>query len=265
MMWIRTILVLVAFATVAVPVPAQGLFSSRKPPANPDQHVQQLVITAQTASESSKRVNAVAELRDYSTTTYPQIVPTLVHILRNDKSVAVRIEAAHCLGRIRPLTKMAGDALAEAVQKDSALRVRWQARTSLTLFNVAGLNPNNHEPGENVPLTANGSSKDVPVTNSGGPILVPQPGATVIVPGGATPAGPSEYSLPLPKGPSHPVEIEPLPNPGFPVPVETVPPLAPVGPGPGLTPEPPLAAPTANEPPPIVIPDVGPILAPPPG
>src|ERR1051326_8832187 len=126
MRYLQLTLVLTVLAVAAVPAPSASLFSGRKNNLTPEQRVDQLLMAAQTAAEVNKRCDAIEDLRDYNTTTFPQIVPILVDILHQDKNPSVRAEAARSLGRLRPPTKLAGDALHEAASKDTALRVRWQ-------------------------------------------------------------------------------------------------------------------------------------------
>lgn len=283
MRWFHAMLVLAVVVAAAAPAPA-NIFGSKKNPVPPEQRVQELIGTAQTAAEVNKRVSAVEELREFSTATFPQIVPVLVDILHQDKAPSVRAEAAHSLGRIRPLTKMASDALSEAVQKDSSLRVRWAARTALTYFSVAGLNSNNYDPAEKAASKVKVSAKDGPVGGTSSQSLLPQPGTTVIIPGGAAPPNLPGYGLPMPKGPSGsstpPPPLPPgpaattpavTPMPLPPGPTSVTPPLPPgsLTPTVPVTSEPPLppALPVQGgaligPPPSVAIPDVGPIAIP---
>lgn len=261
----RICFLLIVFAAAASPASAQGLFGKKTQPIA-SKSVDQLIAVAQTSEDAGQRADAVQDLRDVSAATHPEIVPVLVNILQSDKSITVRIEAAQSLGRIRPVTKLASDALAEAAAKDSALRVRWQARTALTVLSFAGQNPGvsvSDGPGSKVKV----SNKEAPIN---GPVLVPQHGAGVLVPGssGQTPTG--SYSLPLPKGPNDAKSNVPAPSPTGPIAPAPIPaPIPPVA-TPPLAGEPPLAPPAplppmnpSNDPPPVIIPDVGPILAPP--
>src|SRR5690606_23961734 len=146
MRWFNYLIVAALLAATACPAPATGIFGNRKQPGNSAQQVQQLILKIQSSNDSVQRTDAAEDLRDFDIGEFPQIIPVLVNSLKNDKSIQVRIEAARSLGKIRPLTKMAGDALSDAASNDPALRVRWQARTSLAFYTVAGVNPGNYAP-----------------------------------------------------------------------------------------------------------------------
>jgi hypothetical protein len=302
MRYLQLTLVLTVLAAAAVPAPAAGPFSGRKNNLTPEQRVDQLLMQAQTATDTNKRCDAVESLREFNTTTFPQIVPILVDILHQDNNPSVRAEAARSLGRLRPLTKMAGDALHEAASKDSALRVRWQARTSLAVFNVAGWKASNHDPAENQLYKDKGKIelKEVKGAPTDGQIIVPQQGGALIGPNGNPPSG--NFGLPMPKGPQGqdanqtpaplplppatnvppaplPPQVAPmpLPTPTAPATVPTQPPQAapipaPIPAAPATAPaQPPVTAPAQpplpqvgdqTGPPPLIVPDVGPIPAP---
>src|SRR5262245_35565318 len=107
-------LVLVVLIAAALPAPANGIFGKRPAPANPMERAQKLVAAVQTSPDDNERLQAVQGLREFDAVAYPNVVSALVSALKSDKSVSVRIEAARSLGRIRPLTSMAGEALLEA-------------------------------------------------------------------------------------------------------------------------------------------------------
>jgi hypothetical protein len=131
-----------AFSVLSVPLwfnspaPAGFLFKKRPKP-NPAERVSDLIITVKTDPDDRKRAAAASELKKFSGKTYPEILPILIDVLRHDNSTAVRQEAAQSLGRIRPVTPEAGQALEQAT-KDRALRVRVQARTSLLYYRLSG-------------------------------------------------------------------------------------------------------------------------------
>jgi hypothetical protein len=210
-------LVLVVLGALALPAQAQGLFAKRKAPTNPADQVQKLITAAQSAKEDKDRLEAVQGLREFDAVAYSGIVPVLINVLKTDKAVSVRIEAARSLGRIRPLTSSAGEALLEASLHDSALRVRWQARTSLTYYTVANVNPRAHSsaqpPGAAPPKVTD--SKDgsttakAPGPGTVGPVLVPAPNSGKFNP---PPSNSMGYSKPLPKGPLQPGTVPPSTN-----------------------------------------------------
>src|SRR5262249_148092 len=71
------------------------------------------------------------ELRKYDPQTFPDIVPVLIDVLGSDAKPSVRTEAAQTLGKLRPISQAVGQALEQAVAKDSSMRVRRQAPSSL--------------------------------------------------------------------------------------------------------------------------------------
>lgn len=132
------ILLLAAFLAFAHPAEAQSIFS-RKPKANASARVPELILTLKTESDERKRASAVEELREYDAATFSEIVPVLVEVLQNDKKLNVRLEAVNSLARIRPGHPMIAPAIEKAAHDDESWRVRWQAKTSLTKLQVAGL------------------------------------------------------------------------------------------------------------------------------
>src|SRR5438105_2608466 len=121
---------------VAAPAPA-GLFGKRKKP-DPAQRVPELVQVLKADRDDRKRSEAAEELRQYDPGQFPQIVPALVDALQTDPKPGVRIEAAHTLGKLRPVSQPAGQALEKAAGHDASLRVRLQARTALMFYHMAG-------------------------------------------------------------------------------------------------------------------------------
>lgn len=210
MKWYTTMLIPGFLVAATVQAQAGGIFVSRKPAPNPDQHIYKLVNLAQSCRNSSQRAHAVQQLRNFDAVKYPQVVPVLVNVLRTDKSINVRIEAARSLGRVRPLTPAAREALAEASMHDSAFRVRWQARTSLTVYTVARINPRNYAPTNS--KASRMTTKEPPV---GGPFVSPESGTVPVRektkdPVFMTPPPRSVgYARPLPKGPDQPPQAAP--------------------------------------------------------
>jgi hypothetical protein len=94
--------------------------------------------TVQTDGDEDKRMAAAEELRDYDVGQFPDIVPTLIGVLLNDRKAGVRAEAAQSLGKIRPVSDQVGMALEEALAKDSSMRVRLQVRSVLLQYRWGG-------------------------------------------------------------------------------------------------------------------------------
>jgi len=132
----RLFLALVLPAAIVLPVQA-GFIFGRHAKVNPAQRVPELVVAVKTDQNESKRESAARELRDYDPAANPDIVPVLIDVLQHDKSAGVRAEAAQSLGKLRPVTQIAGMALEDAL-KDPSLRVRLQARTSLVSYRLSG-------------------------------------------------------------------------------------------------------------------------------
>lgn len=135
---VRQRLILATLLTVVVTAPSQaGLFRRSSKP-DPAVHVPALIQTLRTDTEEKNRAQAASGLREYDAKVFPDILPTLVEALTNDKSPAVRAEAAESIGKVRPITAQAGYALEQAVAKDTSLPVRLSARWALLQYRVLG-------------------------------------------------------------------------------------------------------------------------------
>src|SRR5262245_5006162 len=132
----KSIAVVVLMMCLARTAPA-SIFGKKTPKVDPAQRVPQLLYNVQMEQDEKKRVAAAAELREYDSKQFPEIVFILADIVQTDKSSAVRAEAVQSLGKIRPITATAGQALEHAT-KDSVMRVRMQASSSLRMYQLAG-------------------------------------------------------------------------------------------------------------------------------
>lgn len=115
---------------------AAGLFKKTSKP-DPAEHVPVLIKTLKSEPDERKRATAAEELREFDSKTFPEIIPALIEALRNDGSVSVRSESVNSIGKLRPVTQVAGYALEQAAQNDPSIRVRLAAKTTLaqwTLF-----------------------------------------------------------------------------------------------------------------------------------
>ncbi len=208
----RVTIILVLLPLVAAPVQAGILFGRKKEKPDPRQRVPELVSILKNDRDADKRARAAEELRNYDPTTFPDIIPTLIEVLRNDRTTGVRIEAVHSLARLRPVSGVVGEALEQAVAKDSSMRVRLQARSALLQYYWAGyrgkknevppLNTTTREP----PLADRGAYPPAISTTSGvaGPALAPLPPGPPTAPGPVVPAIPTTAEpplSPLPPGP----------------------------------------------------------------
>ena len=134
-----------------------GLFTKKSKP-DPKDRVPELLVIIKNDKDEHKRLAAAAELKQYDPSTFPLIVPVLIDVLMTDAKPSVRTEAAESLSKIRPVTKQAGLALEQALEKDSSMRVRMQARYALLQYHWAGYKS---------------SSKDAAVADSKEPPLAP--------------------------------------------------------------------------------------------
>jgi hypothetical protein len=240
----RFLILLVSLSMLAPSVQAGFLFGKKKPKVEPAQRVPELLDLVKNSPDESKRSDAVDELRKYDPAAFPEMIPVLLDVLQNDQKSSVRLAAVSTLSKYRPVSQEIGMALEQTVAKDSSMRVRLHARSSLLQYHWAGYHtPKN--PG-NVP-----STKEPPLAQ---PIPAPK---TVLPP----PASTAPAPLPAP-APVTPVPVTPAPLPA-PVPVKpaTAPPVIhttpipssgaqrmPVGPPEPLPPPrtTPILVPTAN-------------------
>src|SRR5262245_47583328 len=124
MQWQRAIAATLLSLLLALPSPA-GIFFGKKPPAkSPQERIPELITILKTDGDENKRCAAAEELRTFETQAHPEIVAILIEVLQNDAKPSVRAEAAQSLGKIRPITLPAGQALEQALAKDASMRVR---------------------------------------------------------------------------------------------------------------------------------------------
>jgi HEAT repeats len=170
MRW-RIFLSLLLAAALAGPALA-GLFSKKPTKPSPTERVPELLSILKNDGDENKRQDAAEELRQYDLAIFPQIVPALIEALQNDAKPSVRSEAAQSLGKLRPVLQPVRLALEQARDKDSSMRVRFQARSSLLgLHWTSGWHGNTPEP----PV----QSKEPPVADNKGknapPMIQTQP------------------------------------------------------------------------------------------
>jgi hypothetical protein len=115
-----------------------GLFSKKASKPDPKDRVPELLTIVKKDKDEHKRSAAANELRQYDPAAFPEIVPGLIDVLMNDSKPSVRADAAESLSKIRPVSKQAGLALEQALDKDPSTRVRMQARYSLLQYHWAG-------------------------------------------------------------------------------------------------------------------------------
>jgi hypothetical protein len=244
--------ILVPLLLIAVAAPASaGIFFGRKKKPQPTERVPELVTILKADGDENKRLEAVDELRGYDPSAYPMIVPTLIEALLNDRKPAVRAEAAQSLGRMRPVSQEAGQALEQALHNDPSMRVRLQARSSLLQYHWSGYHSSKDAPPIDAATRPDSAGPEIPpaisntnrqpgrLTPQPTPILVNKPRTSPITIRPSTqepPLAPETAPPPPPSpAPSSPPASRPLPA----GPKDASPPPAPSGTGDGPSLEPP--------------------------
>lgn len=156
------ILAIVILPAWALPAPADGIFGlfSKKPRPNPAERVPQLIVTLKTDQDERKRSAAATELGSFDANAFSEIVPVLVDALQHDPKAGVRMDAASSLGGIRPVSRLAGDALEKAVSGDNNWRVRWHTKGILLRYRIAGYT---HESRGTSPAATGPSTSEPPL------------------------------------------------------------------------------------------------------
>jgi hypothetical protein len=248
----RLTLIFILLPLLTAPVHAGIIFGKKATKPDPAVRVPELIRIVRTDGDENKRSDAVEELRQYDPTTFPEIIPTLIDVLLNDKKPAVRAEAAATIAKMRPVSQAAGDALEQALEKDSSMRVRLQIRKSLLEYHWAGYRQGKKEDAPAV------TTKEPPlvdpkpaVTTKEPPLADPKPAAPAPgpTPPRLAPTDPPSTMTPRPLPPM-PVQIlapvpQPLPRgPVLEVPTQPAPKTAPTQPSPAES-GPDLGGPTA--------------------
>lgn len=133
----RLLVLLLVAGLLAMPARA-GIFGKKKPKPDPLQRVPELLGIVKNSQDESERSDAAEELRKYEPQQFPDIVPALISVLQTDPKPGVRIQAISTLAKLRPVSQEVGMAIEEALAKDSSMRVRIQARSSLMSYHWAG-------------------------------------------------------------------------------------------------------------------------------
>lgn len=129
--------------------PANAQLFRSKPKAPPAQRIGELIVQAKSDPDERKRAAAAGELRDFDAKEHPEVVSILADVARNDTKPGVRQEALDSLARIRPVSIIAGQTLEHAAAKDDSWKVRWQAKSALVRYQLAGYQPPKNEPNAN--------------------------------------------------------------------------------------------------------------------
>ncbi len=212
--FLPTVLPAVLCLALAARPASAGFLFGKKAKKTPAELVPELIQTLKTDGDERKRSAAAEELRQYDPAQFPDMIPALVDALLTDKKSAVRSEAAQTLGKLRPVTSSAGAALEQALTKDSSMRVRLQARSSLLQYRWAGYSPKVREepppqskepPLAPEPPVAVAAPAPAPV-QAAPPRLAPVPAPAAAQPQAPRPA--AQGPRPLPQGP--PVPASPV-------------------------------------------------------
>ncbi len=220
-----------------------GFLFKKAPKPKPEERVPELIVTVKTDADEHKRAAAAAELRQYDPKAFPEIVPILADVLKNDAKPGVRAEAASSLSRIRPVSVEAGMALEQAAGHDANLRVRMQCKTSLMHYHMAGYRTPKNLEGPADPGT---DKKGPPLT----PLAPPKKKGEPVAPVPAK--GKPQAPVAPPPSTAEPPLASPITDPSLAQPLPVGPTRQPVAPGQPPTLDPPAAAP-----------DQGPALTPP--
>jgi HEAT repeat protein len=197
LMWTLSALLLVEATSAQA-----GIFdrkSKPRPPAAPAaaalsekeiERVLTLIDTVQSAKQSNKRADAAEALHEFDAQLFPEIVPSLVQAALRDPDSGVRREAVRSLGRIRPPSREAAQALEQAM-KDESYRVRLQARTSKLGYKVPEFAPRVVPEAQQLikvpPPSPDGRLTPVPVPSASTPAQVRESPALATPPAAAEP------------------------------------------------------------------------------
>ena len=245
----RVVFALIVVAVLPMSVSA-GILFKKTPKPRPEDRVPELLGILKTEKDEHKRASAAEEIRQYDTAMFPDIIAVLADVVISDPSSSVRAEAADSLGRLRPATQQAGQALEQALAKDGSMKVRMQARYALLQLHWGGYRSSAKEP----PLT----TKEMPAKE----VKSPPPIQTPIKPQtgpkfGETPppplAPPSDPPSPPKADPSAPPKADPSAPPKA---LPKGPPSAPPAPTePPVSKAPPQSSPTSDQGPELTPPE----------
>jgi hypothetical protein len=130
-------LLLIGFVMASGTTAAHAGIFSKHAKIDPAERVPTLIATLRAEQEERKRVAAAEELRQYDPAMFPEIIPSLADAAQRDPKSSVRLEAIQSLAKLRPVSQRAGSALEQATH-DESVRVRFQARTLLWQYHLAG-------------------------------------------------------------------------------------------------------------------------------
>ncbi len=147
MRWFASLVLVGLALAVTAPDGSAQWFGGKKTKTPPQQRVPELFAILKYDKDATKRADAAEELRQYDPKEFPELYQYLIEALQGDAAVSVRLEAATSLGRLRPFSVAAAQALEKAWSADANIRVRLQAKTSLTYYQMSGYHaPKKTEP-----------------------------------------------------------------------------------------------------------------------
>lgn len=217
MLWRRLLLVLALQVSLVAPAPA-GIFFNRnknknnnKNTPNPAQRVPELIGILKSNQDENQRLAAVNELRQYDAKAHPEILPALMDLAQRDPQPEVRSEAVVSLSKTRPVSQEVGFVLEQVLATDSSTKVKWQARTALWQYQMAGYrNGKSDAPPLTGPTTAEPPLAD-PLPTPGQPrVVAPTPAPRVAPVPTPVPTPPPAAQMPangyrpLPSAPARP-------------------------------------------------------------
>ncbi|MFO0927239.1 MAG: HEAT repeat domain-containing protein [Gemmataceae bacterium] len=195
----RFLLLLALLPWLITPAQAGIIFGRKKEKIDPKSRVPQLIVILKADGDADKRGQAAEELRTYDASAYPEIIPALVNALLNDPKPAVRLEAVQSLGKVRPVTQEAGDALEQALANDASMRVRLQARSTLLQYHWAGYRSGKKP--DAPPLTPN---REPPLAGPDGRPIASTPVPVAPLPPAIQTTPPSKLPTVVPTSPTTP-------------------------------------------------------------
>lgn len=145
MRWCRFLLIAGVLAA-PLDIARAGIFFNRKPKTNPGDPVISLIYALKTDPDENKRKSAAEELRNSDANAHPEVLPALIESALHDSKVGVRIEALQSLGKLRPISQQAGQALEQSAANDPSIRVQLQARSTLLQYRLSGYRGSKSDP-----------------------------------------------------------------------------------------------------------------------
>lgn len=120
-------------------IPRLGIFRKKNPDKEePQPKSKQIVETLKSDPDEKKRQAAAVQLRDEDPRTNADILPTLIASLQRDPSTAVRSDIAETIGKLKPVSQVAGAALEQTLLSDPSESVRKSSQKALWDYHLNG-------------------------------------------------------------------------------------------------------------------------------